>query len=150
MDSQSKLISSASALATAAQTVLTFVSSPTRQPARPGSSSATNSSMGVAWEEVVPGLSQHTEDALPDVAAKVVELEKQGKGRKIIAYSLFGNNPKYTQVGRASVYLDAPAFLCPHMCPHAWLPWLPVARAPSCVMIDQSHTLHRAGEQSNP
>jgi hypothetical protein len=57
-----------------------------------------NSSTEHNFEEVVPDLSQRTEDVLPDVAAKVVELEKQGKGRKIIAFSLFGNTPKYLQV----------------------------------------------------
>jgi hypothetical protein len=77
----------------AIQTVLTYIASSSSQ-----SSSATNSSTERVWE-VVPDLSQRTEDALPDVAARVVELEKQGKGRKIIAYSLFGDNPKYIQVG---------------------------------------------------
>lgn len=66
----------------------------------PGQSSdESNSSTQQTWEEVVPDLTNRTEDVLPDVAAKVVELEKQGKGRKIIAFSLFGSTPKYIQVG---------------------------------------------------
>lgn len=79
--------------ATGAQPVLAYIGcSPTQ------SSSASNSSTAQRFEEVVPDLSQRSEDFLPDVAAQVVELEKQGKGRKIIAYSLFGNTPKYIQV----------------------------------------------------
>lgn len=83
----------------AIQTVLTYMVSSSSQ-----SSSATNSSTERVWEEVLPDLSQRTEDALPDVAARVVELEKQGKGRKIIAYSLFGDNPKYIQVGLVGTF----------------------------------------------
>lgn len=80
------------------QTVLTYIGCSPSQ-----SSDESNSSTQQTWEEVVPDLTNRTEDVLPDVAAKVVELEKQGKGRKIIAFSLFGSTPKYIQVGRKNL-----------------------------------------------
>jgi hypothetical protein len=44
----------------------------------------------------VPDLLESGRDVNPDVARKVLELEKQGKGRKIISMSLYGNDTRYT------------------------------------------------------
>lgn len=46
-------------------------------------------------EEIVPDLQQYSDTILPQVAEQVLEMERQGKGRKIIAMSVFGNNPRY-------------------------------------------------------
>lgn len=46
-------------------------------------------------EKVVPDLSGLDADVHPQVADQVLQFERQGKGRKIIAMSLFGDNPRY-------------------------------------------------------
>jgi hypothetical protein len=48
-------------------------------------------------EHVVPDLSNRSEPVLPDVASTVLQLERQSKGRKLIAMSLYGADPRYTQ-----------------------------------------------------
>lgn len=54
-----------------------------------------NAGGGDGFEEVVPDLSQYSDTVLPEVAEQVLEMERQGKGRKIIAMSVFGSNPRY-------------------------------------------------------
>lgn len=57
-----------------------------------------NSGLGSGrYEPVVPDVSGHVANVLPDVAQQVLALERQGLGRKIIAMSLFGNDPRYVQ-----------------------------------------------------
>lgn len=45
---------------------------------------------------VVPDVTLRTELIMPDVARRVVDLERQGHGRKIISMSLYGAEPRYT------------------------------------------------------
>jgi hypothetical protein len=49
------------------------------------------------YEQVVPDMQKQTGVIFPDVAQQVVQHELAGKGRKIIAVSLFGNSSKYTK-----------------------------------------------------
>lgn len=49
------------------------------------------------YEPVVPDFSSRKEPILPDVAQHVLSLERQGKGRKLIAMSLYGADARYTQ-----------------------------------------------------
>jgi hypothetical protein len=51
----------------------------------------------VAVKLVVPDVSSYTADVLPKVAEAVAQLEQQGQGRKVIAVSLYGKNPRYLQ-----------------------------------------------------
>lgn len=64
----------------------------------PGASDtdSNSSSSRMQHELVVPDVRNRTEDILADVAQQGMELEKQGKGRKIIAMSLSGNSSRYT------------------------------------------------------
>lgn len=48
-------------------------------------------------ELVVPDLQHLAESTSPDTANKVLQLERQGKGRKVISMSLFGDDGRYTQ-----------------------------------------------------
>ena len=49
------------------------------------------------WEIVVPKLPiESNKTTFPDIAARVVELERNGKGRKVISMSLYGADPRYT------------------------------------------------------
>lgn len=50
----------------------------------------------IGCDLVVPDVANLTENALPEIAKQVLLLEKQGKGKKIIAMSLYGDNPRYT------------------------------------------------------
>jgi hypothetical protein len=50
-----------------------------------------------AADVIVPNVSGRTEVILPDVAKQVLDQEKAGKGRKLIAMSLFGDDPRYVQ-----------------------------------------------------
>jgi hypothetical protein len=45
----------------------------------------------------VPDVHNYTADVLPEVAKAVLQLEQQGKGRKVIAVSLYGADTRYTQ-----------------------------------------------------
>jgi hypothetical protein len=46
---------------------------------------------------IVPDVQNHTADVLPEVAKAVMQLEKQGQGKKVIAMSLYGSDTRYTQ-----------------------------------------------------
>jgi hypothetical protein len=48
------------------------------------------------FELVVPDVSSRTELVLPDVVRLVMDRERKGQGRKIIAMSLYGADPRYT------------------------------------------------------
>lgn len=61
-----------------------------------GSGACGSSGSSTQHELVVPDLRSRKENVLPDVAAQVMALEKQGKGRKIISISLYGNDTRYT------------------------------------------------------
>lgn len=47
-------------------------------------------------QQVVPDVTLRSELVMPDVARVVRDLERQGRGRKIIAMSLYGADPRYT------------------------------------------------------
>lgn len=44
-----------------------------------------------------PDLANHTANVLPDIAGQVLQLERRGLGKKVIAMSLYGANPRYVQ-----------------------------------------------------
>jgi hypothetical protein len=46
---------------------------------------------------VIPDLSSYTDPVLPDVAKKVVELDKKQAGKRVISMSLFGSDGRYVQ-----------------------------------------------------
>lgn len=50
----------------------------------------------VGVQVVVPDVQSYTANVLPEVAKAVAQLEQQGQGKKVIAMSLYGDNPRYT------------------------------------------------------
>jgi hypothetical protein len=64
-------------------------------PSLSGQSSGSQQAAAVVTA-VVPDLSDNTADVLPEVAQGVTQLEQQGLGKKIIAMSLYGADPRYT------------------------------------------------------
>lgn len=46
---------------------------------------------------LVPDLSGYTANVLPDVARQVLARERQGRARKIISMSLYGDDPRYVR-----------------------------------------------------
>ena len=46
---------------------------------------------------VVPDLSAYSDPVLPDIAEKVLQLDKQQAGKRVISVSLFGKEPRYVQ-----------------------------------------------------
>jgi hypothetical protein len=48
-------------------------------------------------EIILPELQNVTADVLPEVAKRVIQLEQKGQGRKLIAVTLYGSDPRYTQ-----------------------------------------------------
>lgn len=52
--------------------------------------------LAAGLQNVVPDVTSYTSNVLPEVAKAVAQLEQQGQGRKVIAVSLYGDNPRYT------------------------------------------------------
>jgi hypothetical protein len=63
----------------------------------------TSNNLSVAY--VVPDLSNRTEGILLDVAEQVLAHERAGRGQKVIAMSLFGDNPRYVQGALHNAFL---------------------------------------------